>query len=294
MAWIESNQEVGRHPKTKKLARLLGVSRPTAVGHLHYLWWWALDFAQDGMLSRYDSHDIAEAMEWEGESDVLLAALIESGYLDETENGLMIHDWGDYAGKLMERREKDRARKQAAKEKTRNSKDFRRISSGMDAESAGSREESFVTVPNSTVPNLTVPNSTVQTQPEDEEPAAPAADPVPYKAIGDLFHEICVSYPKLRNISDSRRKAIAARWKEYGQDMEIFRELFTKAEASPFLKGKNKRNWAADFNWLMNSENMAKVLEGNYDAQDPAPRPPHEPPPAPAPVLRGFKMIGDK
>jgi len=36
------------------------------------------------------------------------------------------------------------------------------------------------------------------------------------------------------------------------------------AEASQFLKGKNQRNWTADFNWLMNSENMAKVLEGKY------------------------------
>lgn len=47
MAWIESHQEIWRHPKTKKLARLLGVSVPTAVGHLHGIWYWALDFAQD-------------------------------------------------------------------------------------------------------------------------------------------------------------------------------------------------------------------------------------------------------
>ena len=30
------------------------------------------------------------------------------------------------------------------------------------------------------------------------------------------------------------------------------------------LKGRNDRNWTADFNWLMNSGNMAKVLEGKY------------------------------
>lgn len=100
---------------------------------------------------------------------------------------------------------------------------------------------------------------------ESPEPEAPTADPVPYTAIVDLYHTISKSYPKLRTISDQRKKAIAARWKEYRQDLDTFRELFTRAEASLFLKGKNKRNWAADFNWLMNSENMAKVLEGNYD-----------------------------
>ena len=68
----------------------------------------------------------------------------------------------------------------------------------------------------------------------------------------------------MRKISENRKKAIAARWKEYGQDLNAFRELFEKAEASPFLKGRNDRNWTADFNWLMNSGNMAKVLEGKY------------------------------
>jgi hypothetical protein len=58
---------------------------------------------------------------------------------------------------------------------------------------------------------------------------------------------------------------MAARWKEHKRNLDTFRELFTLAEASPFLKGKNKRNWTADFNWLMNSENMAKVLEGTYN-----------------------------
>ena len=94
---------------------------------------------------------------------------------------------------------------------------------------------------------------------------APAADQTPYKAIVALYHEICKSYPKLKKISDNRKKAIAARWKEYGHDLDTFRELFEIAEASAFLKGKNPRNWAADFDWLMNGTNMAKVLEGKYN-----------------------------
>lgn len=68
MAWIESHQELWRHPKTKKLARLLQISIPTAVGHLHGLWYWAMDFAQDGDLSSYDAEDIADAVMWEGDA----------------------------------------------------------------------------------------------------------------------------------------------------------------------------------------------------------------------------------
>lgn len=233
MAWIESHQEVGRHPKTKKLARKLGVSIPAAVGHLHFLWWWALDFAHDGVLDKFDSEDIAEAMEWDGDSEQLLEALIDSGYIDETDHGLVIHDWGEYAGKLLERRAKDRERKRAAAEAAGVPKKVRGKSTGKKA--------------------------------EEIEITGESAEQTPYKAIVDMYHDICKSYSKLRNISDSRKKAIAARWKEYGQDLDTFRELFELAEASPFLKGKNQKNWTADFNWLMNSENMAKVLEGKYN-----------------------------
>ena len=88
--------------------------------------------------------------------------------------------------------------------------------------------------------------------------------PVPYTEIAAMYHDICRSFPKLRILSDSRKKAIAARWKEYGCNIDTFRELFELAEGSAFLKGKNPRNWSADFDWLMNSKNMAKVLEGNY------------------------------
>jgi hypothetical protein len=89
-------------------------------------------------------------------------------------------------------------------------------------------------------------------------------DRIPYQNIVDLYHSICVSYPKLKAIGDNRKKAISARWKQYKKDLSIFETLFGNAEDSEFLKGKNKKNWSADFNWLLNDANMSKVLEGKY------------------------------
>ena len=88
---------------------------------------------------------------------------------------------------------------------------------------------------------------------------------VPYEKIKDLFHEICVSFPKVMKLNDTRKKAIKARYNEYNSDIEIFRELFTKAERSNFLKGNNDNNWSATFDWLLKPQNMIKVLEGNYE-----------------------------
>ena len=84
-----------------------------------------------------------------------------------------------------------------------------------------------------------------------------------YIHIKDMYNEICVSFPRLTVLSDRRKKAIKARLNTYSA--EQIRELFTKAEASDFLKGKNNRNWQANFDWLINDANMAKVLDGNYD-----------------------------
>ena len=83
------------------------------------------------------------------------------------------------------------------------------------------------------------------------------------KQVVDLFHSICISYPSVRTLSDSRKKAIKARLKTYSID--DFRTLFEKAEASSFLKGSNDRNWSANFDWLIKDANMAKVIDGNYD-----------------------------
>ena len=83
-----------------------------------------------------------------------------------------------------------------------------------------------------------------------------------FQSVVDLYHEICVSFPSVRSLSDARKKAIKARLNTY--TLEDFRTVFENAEASSFLKGSNDRNWSANFDWLIADKNMAKVMEGNY------------------------------
>lgn len=86
---------------------------------------------------------------------------------------------------------------------------------------------------------------------------------VNYQLITDMYNDTCVSFPRLTKLSENRKKAIKARLNTYSID--DFKRLFEKAEASSFLKGKNDRNWSANFDWLIKDSNMAKVLEGNYE-----------------------------
>ena len=156
-AWIESHQTLRSHPKTRKLARREGVGGILgAVGLLHCLWWWCLDYAQDGDLSRFGAEDIAIACEWDGEPEALVAMLIECGFLDNGQ-GLTVHDWQEYAGRLLERRERDRQRKAAARRAP-----VLRTSNGRPAD--GARTE-----PNLTEPNLKPP---LPPQPVDKSAAS--------------------------------------------------------------------------------------------------------------------------
>lgn len=90
---------------------------------------------------------------------------------------------------------------------------------------------------------------------------------IDYQAIVKLYNETCVSFPRCTTLSETRRKAIKARFNN-GHTFEDFKKVFEKAEASSFMKGSNKRDWSASFDWMMKDGNFEKVLEGNYDDKD--------------------------
>ena len=98
---------------------------------------------------------------------------------------------------------------------------------------------------------------------EEEKEKEEREDKITCKQVVDLFNSLCPSFPSIRSLSEARKKAIKARLKTYSID--DFKTLFEKAEASSFLKGKNDRNWSANFDWLVKDANTAKVLDGNYD-----------------------------
>ena len=98
----------------------------------------------------------------------------------------------------------------------------------------------------------------------DEVPEKPDAFSAQITTIRELYNSVCGSYPRLVKMSESRKKAIRARLRA-GYTVDDFRRLFEMAEASDFLKGRNRRNWSATFDWLIADANMAKVLDGNYN-----------------------------
>lgn len=69
--------------------------------------------------------------------------------------------------------------------------------------------------------------------------------------------------PKLNFISDDLKTKIKNSLQQF--KIEDFELCFKKAENSLFLTGKNNLGWKANLEWFLKNDNMAKVLNGNYD-----------------------------
>ena len=77
-----------------------------------------------------------------------------------------------------------------------------------------------------------------------------------------------------RKLTQARRRKIAARARDSLSSLDAWRAYFERVAASPFLRGETGKDWRADFDWCVRSEdNVSKVTEGQYDAREAAQSP---------------------
>ena len=102
MAWIESHQAIERHPKTIELMTRMGWDLDTTVGKLHRLWWWCVDYAEDGDLRKHNDARIGAAVGLNGEaSKRFIEAMVASGWIDRKPY-FRVHDWWDHIGLFLQ------------------------------------------------------------------------------------------------------------------------------------------------------------------------------------------------
>lgn len=103
MAWIESHQELERHPKTLKLKNLMEWDIDQTIGRLHRFWWWCVDYARDGQLDKFNNEQLASAIGLNPEDgNKFINSMIESGFIDK-EPRFQIHEWNKYFGMFLRR-----------------------------------------------------------------------------------------------------------------------------------------------------------------------------------------------
>ena len=86
-----------------------------------------------------------------------------------------------------------------------------------------------------------------------------------YKDFADTFNRKVkgTAIPQIRGLSETRKKAVRSRAKEYG-GLTALEDILDKVVASDFLSGR-KTDFCASFDWIFKKANFIKILEGNYD-----------------------------
>jgi hypothetical protein len=166
MTWIELHTTLRDHPKAYSLATALRIPEAQAIGHLVLLWLWAIEQAEEGRL-RVPHAALARACTWEGKPERLIDALVEAGWVDRLYDGtLAIHDWEEYAGRLIHRRAANVARQRAYRASHNAHVDGNDdANAARNGDANGARDvtrklQTHRTGPNRTQPNRTKPNLT--------------------------------------------------------------------------------------------------------------------------------------
>ena len=81
------------HPKVKRLIRKAGYESFYALIKLFSI---AGKMYQNGVFKDCEIEDIEDFANWNGEAGLLTSAMIEVGFLDDTEEGYAIHDWKEH------------------------------------------------------------------------------------------------------------------------------------------------------------------------------------------------------
>lgn len=189
MAWISVHACVDG-PKLRDLRKKLGCSKFEATGILVYLWLWGLENAEkNGHILSADKEDVEECFGSSGckiPTNRIVDALIETKWIDDTPDGLYLHDWEEWQEqwyKAKARRESDNARKKESRRK-------QAVASSASADDGTSEEES-VEIPQDS------PQNPIETDKKGEEnaPVTPPTKKKESKYTTD-FDEFWSVYPR--------------------------------------------------------------------------------------------------
>jgi len=91
---------------------------------------------------------------------------------------------------------------------------------------------------------------------------------VPFREIVELYHEKLPELSRVIRLTDGRKGHLDARWHEGLPSIEHWDRYFTMVKQSRFLMGEveglNGHAFKADFDFLINSGNAVKIVEGKY------------------------------
>lgn len=245
--WIKMRVDLSTSPKVVRISSALRADRLRVIGGLHAVWSLFDVHSEDGCLDGYTLDALDEMIGFQGFS----AAMMAVGWLVDNGESLSTPRFDEHNGQSAKRRAMETERKRES-----------RKLSAVDADEMRSREEK---------------------RREDKEVNPLVASKLaqcPHQEILSIFSEELPDLPQPRVWDGKRADALLARWRWVLADLkkkgkahdkpaglEFFRRMFAYISKSDFLMGR-KTEWSCSLPWIVEAENFAKIIEGNFEPKE--------------------------
>jgi hypothetical protein len=271
--WIKMRSNLWDDPRVSKLCDLLECGEAQIVGALYWLWSTADQHTEDGVLQGMSLRQIDRKTGVPG----FAQGLIDIGWLSEHADGLEVARFEEHNGTTAKKRAV--TAKRVANHRGKDDVTQAALQGGelgKEEDEADVTQEALAREEKEKEKEKEKRN----TSPTDLSAAKPP--PCPHKAILGLYakHLPTMPQPKPELWDGQRAKNLSARWKwlltktrqngeRYATDedggLAWFDRFFGYVAKSDFLTGRDGRWTNCDLGWLVNAENFAKVVQGNYE-----------------------------
>ena len=190
---------------------------------------------------------------------IALGLFKQLGLIYESDNNLLkIADYDNMVGFESQWAEKKRAYREKKRQLTDKAEDIQE-----DIQEDNVRQEYRVK-------SLEFRDQSLDTREQSKELLLQQQTELNFDEVGNLFNLLCPTFEPVKNLTDERKRKILTVQQQLNNDFESF---FRRVERSDFLTGRNGR-WnakgkdKADFDWIINPVNVAKIQSGIYDNYD--------------------------
>lgn len=266
MDWYRADANLKAHWKLALLCQKLKIEIRDGVGLLHLLWEYVCSYADDGELVENKQIAIASYLDWPiDRAGELVDALIEAGFIDQTEDGIEVHNWKSRNKRIFEQREYQKSYREKQKGLREHNDN---ISLANRKQTKGSRRANVSDTYRQTDihTNSKKKNPPTAGTSEPDKSAKRSSDSnakVEIEAFVEAWNSI-KSFSTCRTVTDSRIKALRTRLKDSFW-RENWRAALRRVSGNSFLSGKNDRGWKATVEWFLKPDTVAQIMEGQCD-----------------------------
>lgn len=246
--WIKMRIDLQSHPKIVRILSETDSDKFRVVGGLHAVWSIFDTHSEDGILKGYSIKALDHVIGWDGFS----ASLIQAGWLQEIDGGLVMPGFGEHNGKSAKRRAEDQKRKRDA----RNGPQDVRNPSGDEEDEDGTREEKR--------------REDLKEKELCPQQAEDGTHKFRFADIQDAYNRICPpKLPACRAATNARKQQVKQMvdlefngkrpFREHG--LTMWESYFSDCLTNKHWIGENDSGWRADFDFVTKPKNAIKLLE---------------------------------